>query len=74
MVVLGEKSRTIEIPESLFERLMVRIQGTTFQSVSDYVANALREKLAAEEKQDATRYTKEEEEKIKERLKALGYL
>ena len=53
---------------------MVRIQGTTFQSVSDYVANALREKLAAEEKQDATRYTKEEEEKIKERLKALGYL
>jgi Arc/MetJ-type ribon-helix-helix transcriptional regulator len=73
-VVLTEKSRTIEIPESLFERLMVRTQGTNFQSVSDYVASVLREKLAAEEKADSTRYTKEEEEKVKERLKALGYL
>jgi len=71
---LTEKSRTIEIPESLFERVMVRIQGTSFQSVSDYVGNVLREKLASEEKEDSTRYTKEEEEKIKERLKALGYL
>ena len=53
---------------------MVRIQGTSFQSVSDYVGNVLREKLASEEKEDSTRYTKEEEEKIKERLKALGYL
>jgi Arc/MetJ-type ribon-helix-helix transcriptional regulator len=73
-MVLAEKSRTIEIPESLFERLIVRIQGTSFQSVSDYVANVLREKLASEEKEDSTRYTREEEEKIKERLKALGYL
>jgi metal-responsive CopG/Arc/MetJ family transcriptional regulator len=71
---LPEKTRTIEIPESLFERLMVRIQGTGGQSVSDYVANILREKLASEEKADSTRYTKEEEEKVKERLKALGYL
>jgi len=71
---LAEKSRTIEIPESLFERVRVRIQGTSFQSVSDYVGNVLREKLASEEKEDSTRYTREEEEKIKERLKALGYL
>ena len=73
MIVLPEKTRTIEIPESLFERLMVRIHGTNFQSVSDYVANVLREKLASEEA-DSTRYTKEEEEKVKDRLKALGYL
>ena len=71
---MAEKSRTIEIPESLFERVRVRIQGTSFQSVSDYVGNVLREKLASEEKEDSTRYTREEEEKIKERLKALGYL
>jgi Arc/MetJ-type ribon-helix-helix transcriptional regulator len=74
MGVMTEKSKTIEIPESLFERLTVRIQGTSFQSVSDYVASALREKLASEEREDQTHYTKEEEEKVKERLKALGYL
>jgi Arc/MetJ-type ribon-helix-helix transcriptional regulator len=71
---MAEKGRGIEIPESLFERLMVRIEGTDFQSVSDYVVNVLREKLATEEKQEPARYTKEEEEKIKDRLKALGYL
>jgi len=74
MIAMTEKGKTIEIPESLYERLKVRIQGTSFQSVSDYVANVLREKLASEEKADPTRYTKEEEEKVKERLKALGYL
>jgi Arc/MetJ-type ribon-helix-helix transcriptional regulator len=74
MVVMTEKSKTIEIPESLFERVTVRIEGTSFPSVSDYVVNVLREKLASEEKEDATRYTKEEEEKVKERLRALGYL
>ena len=73
-IVLTEKSRTIDIPESLFERLTARIKGTNFQSVSDYVASVLREKLAGEEKADSTRYTREEEEKVKERLKALGYL
>jgi Arc/MetJ-type ribon-helix-helix transcriptional regulator len=74
IAVMTEKDRTIEIPESLFDRLTVRIKGTSYQSVSDYVANVLREKLASEEKQDSTKYTKEEEEKVKERLKALGYL
>lgn len=71
---LTEKGKSIEIPDSLFERVTVRIKGTNFQSVSDYVVQALREKLASEEKESSGRYTKEEEEKIKDRLKALGYL
>jgi len=71
---MAEKLRSIDIPESLFERLTARIEGTNFQSVSDYVVNVLREKLATEEKQEPVQYTKEEEEKIKDRLKALGYL
>jgi Arc/MetJ-type ribon-helix-helix transcriptional regulator len=71
---LTEKSRTIEIPESLFERAAESIKGTRFESVSDYVAYVLREKLAGEGTESSARYTKEEEEKIKERLKALGYL
>jgi Arc/MetJ-type ribon-helix-helix transcriptional regulator len=71
---LTEKNKTIEIPESLFERAADSIKGTKFQSVSDFVAHVLREKLASEEKEASARYTKEEEEKIKERLRALGYL
>lgn len=69
-----EKRRTIEIPKSLYDRVEAKIKGTDFLSVPDYVAYALREKLASEEKEHTSSYTKEEEEKIKERLRALGYL
>lgn len=71
---MTEKGKTVEIPESLFERVEARIEGTNFQSVSDYVVHVLRETLGGEEKEGSAHYTKEEEEKIKERLKALGYL
>jgi len=69
-----EKRRTIEIPETLYDRVNARIKGTEFASVSDYVARVIRERLAVDENEKAPAYTKEEEEKVKERLKALGYL
>ena len=69
-----EKSNTVEIPESLHDRIGARIKGTQFRSVSDYVVLAVREKLARDEEQKASVYSREEEEKIKDRLKALGYL
>jgi Arc/MetJ-type ribon-helix-helix transcriptional regulator len=69
-----EKRRTIEIPETLYDRVSARIKGTEFSSVSDYVARVIRERLAGEENEKPSGYTKEEEEKVKQRLKALGYL
>jgi Arc/MetJ-type ribon-helix-helix transcriptional regulator len=69
-----EKRKTIEIPETLYDRVSARIKGTEFSSVSDYVARVIRERLAGEENEKASSYTKEEEEKVKQRLKALGYL
>jgi len=69
-----EKRKTIEIPESLYDRIIARISGTEFETVSDYVAYALRERLARDENEHASSYTKEDEEKVKDRLRALGYL
>jgi hypothetical protein len=69
-----EKRRTIEIPETLYDRVSARIKGSEFASVEDYVARMIRERLAVEENSKPTGYTKEEEEKVKARLKALGYL
>jgi hypothetical protein len=69
-----EKRKAIEIPESLYERVETKIKGTDLQSVSDYVVKILRERLASEGNEQAVDYTKEEEEKIKERLRALGYI
>jgi len=43
--------------------------------VSDYVTFVLREVIASiEEEEKEEVFTKEEEEKIKERLRALGYI
>jgi Arc/MetJ-type ribon-helix-helix transcriptional regulator len=69
-----EKKKTVEIPESLFERVEAKIRDTGFKSVSDYVVHVLREKLGSEGSEQTPSYTKEEEEKVKERLRALGYL
>lgn len=63
----------ISIPTSLYKKIEEKIKGTEFSSVSSYVTKVLREKLAQEEKSTEV-FTPEEEEKIKERLKALGYI
>ncbi len=66
-----EDSRTISIPSSLYRRIEKRIIATGFESVSAYVAYVLRETLSDDEKEALT---PEEEEKIRERLRTLGYI
>jgi len=67
------ESKSIEVPESLYNRIEARIKGSNFKSVSEYVSFVLREKLVGEEESTHS-FSKEEEEKIKARLRALGYL
>ena len=70
-----KKYSTVSIPAPLAEKVKKRIDGTGFTSVSDYVTFVLREVLAGEEEEDTKEaFSKEDEEKVKERLKALGYL
>jgi len=68
------ETRSIEVPESLYVRIESRIKGSKFASVADYVSFVLRERLVSEEENAQSHFTKEEEEKIKDRLRALGYL
>lgn len=70
----SEKRLTdVSIPTSLYEKVKEKIEGTEFASVSDYVTYALKEILAEKEEEEES-FTKEDEEKIKERLRALGYI
>ncbi len=70
-----KKFTTISIPTALAEKIKKRIEGTGFHSLSAYVTYVLRDILASMEEEEAgENLTKEEEEKIKERLRALGYL
>ncbi|HDH40867.1 MAG TPA: CopG family transcriptional regulator [Candidatus Altiarchaeales archaeon] len=69
-----KKYSTVSIPMPLAEKIKERIKGTGFTSVSDYVTFVLREVLSGEEEEEREPFTKEDEEKVKERLRALGYL
>lgn len=68
-----DESNKVSIPEDLFKKIKARIEGTGFDSVSEYVIYVLREVVTEEEKEEEP-YSKEDEEKVKERLRALGYL
>jgi hypothetical protein len=66
---------TIPLPMSLYKKLKEAINGTGFQDVTSYVSYILREILAEKEIQtEEAPLTSKDEEKVKERLRALGYL
>jgi len=70
---VGEKVH-VAIPKELYEkcRKFVEEQGG-FNSVEEFIEFVLSEVLS-EEGIEGVRLSKEEEEKVKERLKALGYI
>lgn len=71
-----EKTNSIEIPSSLFDRVEKRLPKTDFSSVSDYVSYLVREVLNSieEDETKAKPFTDEEEKEIEERLRNLGYI
>ena len=66
--------RTVKIPEDVYRKIEGRIEGTEFSSVDEYVTYVLKEVLASLEEEEEEVFSPEEEEKVKERLRALGYL
>lgn len=64
----------VSIPTSLYKKIEARIKGTEYTSVASYVAKIICEFLARDEQAVTEAFSKEEEEKIKEKLKALGYI
>lgn len=68
-----KKFTTVSIPTPLFQKVTERITGTGFTSVSSYVTYVLRE-VVAEEPEEEQPFSEKDEERIKNRLRALGYL
>ena len=69
-----EKVKSVEIPETLYNKIEAKMKGSSFTSVSEYVAFMLRERFVSEEEGSKSAFSKEEEEKVKARLRDLGYL
>ena len=69
-----KKFTTISIPTQLAEKIKKRIEGTGFHSLSSYTTYVLREVMSGIEEEEGEVFSKDDEEKVKERLRALGYL
>ena len=70
---MDKEFTTVSIPTSLYKKIEEAIKGTDVTSVSSYIAKVFREALAKNEPAEEV-FNKEDEEKVKERLKALGYI
>jgi len=66
------KFTSVSIPTFLFDRIKARLPESGFTSVGSYVAYVLRDILA--DKREGEPLTKDDQEKIKERLRVLGYI
>jgi Arc/MetJ-type ribon-helix-helix transcriptional regulator len=68
------KFTTVSIPTPLFDKVKDRIEDTGFTSVSSYVTYVLREVITEDVEEEEEPFTPEDEERVKERLRALGYI
>ena len=67
---------TVSIPKPLADKVKERMKGTGFSSVSSYVTYVLRQVLSSIESDEKSKqaFTSEEEDKVKQRLRDLGYI
>ncbi len=63
----------VQIPKELRDRIQARIKGTGFASVDDFVAFVLA-RLTEAAAQEGEPLSARDEARVKDRLKALGYI
>lgn len=64
---------TIKIPRPLYQKLQKIIQGSGYNSVTDFIVFVLRDLIASSKAPEAS-WDEKEIQEIKKRLKNLGYL
>ena len=68
-----EEKKAVFLSVDLYKKIEERVKVTEFNSVEEYVTFVLEEVLKDEGEEEKT-FSKEEEEEVKKRLRALGYL
>lgn len=69
-----QEKKAIYLSEDLYKQIDERVNITGFGSVEEYVTFVLQEVLKDDEVEEQVSFSPEEEEEVKKRLKALGYL
>jgi metal-responsive CopG/Arc/MetJ family transcriptional regulator len=70
----GRDKVTIKIPRPLYESLSKIVEGSGFNSVTEFIVYILRDLISSKSVNKEPSLSKEEIEIVKKRLKSLGYL
>jgi hypothetical protein len=75
---MGEKTKlpkvTIKIPRPLYDNIKSVIEGTGFDSPTDFIVYILRDVVSYHSSADSDELKKDEIQMIRKRLKSLGYM
>lgn len=69
-----QESKSVSLPVELYRRVERRVKATGFSSVEEYIKFVLEEVLKEKGEEGEADFSREEEEEVKKKLKALGYL
>lgn len=70
-----ERKKAVLLPAELYGRIEERVRATEFESVEEYVTYVMEEILREDEGEtEEPAFSEAEEEEVKKRLRALGYL
>jgi metal-responsive CopG/Arc/MetJ family transcriptional regulator len=69
-----ESRVTIKIPRILYNKIMMIIKGSGFNSATDFIIYVLRDVISEKAQQKSKDLTEKELSVIRKRLKNLGYL
>jgi len=65
---------TIKIPRPLYSKVQQLIDGSGFNSATDFIVYVLRDVLSESGRENHDEFSPEELKAVKQRLKSLGYL
>lgn len=72
---MRESKVTVKIPRPLYRKIQQVVEGSGFNSPTDFIVYVLRDLMGeAEEHQPQPEFTQEELDDVKRKLKNLGYL
>lgn len=71
---MADEKVKINISKEIADKIKKRIEGAGFDSIDSYVEYVLSEVLSEMGEEKDEELSSEDEEKVKERLRALGYL
>ena len=69
-----ETKVTVKIPRPLYRKIQHVVDGSGFNSPTDFIVYVLRDVMGEAEDHGKTEFSKDEIEDLKRKLKKLGYL